>query len=116
MWPTLVNLHSAFCHGAISAASAAASSGFAARQRARTASSSSDGSSLGQRSSTACRDTSRSARARAATASMVLLPAVQRFALGERRGEIFLERQPAAFVGVEDDALQVDLVAAAARR
>src|SRR5206468_3421732 len=44
IWPTLLNFQSAFCHGAISAARAAASPDFALRQRARMGSSRKDGS------------------------------------------------------------------------
>ena len=47
-----------------------------------------------------------------ATASTVFAARGQGLSLGDRRGEVFFQGQAPALVGVEDDALEVDLVAA----
>ena len=112
MCPTLLNFQSDFCHCAISAASAAASPGRAVRQRARTPSRSSDESRADKTCQSAERYFGESPRSRA-TASGDFVPVCQGGSFLERGGEVFLERQPAAFVRGEDDALEIHRVAAA---
>ena len=108
MRPTLEKLHSDFCQAATFAASAGALAGFAFRHRARKSSSSSDGffrEARPQDSEILC------------VQLVIAGSGVDRFAAGhnrvafdERRGQIFFNRQVAALIRVEHDALQVHLL------
>ena len=108
MCPTEPNFHSPFCQAATSAASAAASAGWAVAPAGA--------NSIEQQRGIAGRE-ARPERGQIFGVEPMLVghgfqgfaARGQRFAIGERGGEIFFQRQNAAGVGVEHHALQVDL-------